>query len=405
MVDDFDWDGDTLAIGDDEGLSLLLEMDPGHEQAGVNPPGTLAAITDYINFGVFNGNFRFGPPEPFLDASNSTSGSNFMPGWRFVRSSNSNITVSHVRDASSPSGSNIRFSFASGLSDDAVYLEQMVDIGGSRSRQTGDMLRGSGVTVSGSGVALRLRAQYLTVDGTIAGMPAEAVSDAFGAGVAMAEMASASVAPPGNARYLRLRVEAYRTGGTAAATIDLTEVRRARGLSRIPVLDESTAPSYSIPWIGNSSGKPYVTSPRASDAEAYLLLGFKLVPLPFVLLNVPANTTTQMQPSDVALGLGTPRVRIPWPGHIVGMSYRLSTSISAGTLNLQATVGGSNVWSPFGAMTSTASQHDATSQGIGSDTFTASDALGVQVVTSAAYTPTTLDLHVLLWVALEWDGL
>ena len=141
MVYDFDWDGDSLTIGDDEGLSLVLDADPTHNQAGVDQPGLLAAVSDYVNFGVFNGNFRFGPPLPFLDASNSTTGSNFMPGWRFVRSSNSNITVSHVRDTASPSGSNLRFAFASGLSDDAVYIEQMVDIGGSRTRQTGDILR------------------------------------------------------------------------------------------------------------------------------------------------------------------------------------------------------------------------------------------------------------------------
>lgn len=405
-MDDFDWDGETLAIGDDEGASLVLEVDPNHENLGLSTPGNLSAMTDFINHGVFNGNFRLGPPDPSqnLSSTQTVTGSNFMPGWRFIRSSNNNIEVSQVRDTSSPSGSNLRFTFSAGATSDAAMVEQIIDIGGSRTRQTGDFVRGSGVLVSGTNVQLRLRTQYLTVDGSIAGMPAEKVSDQFGVGVAYSENAASDVAPPGSARYLRLRVEAYRTSGTSAASIDLTEVRRARGYARIPVLDESPAPSYALPWIGNGDGLPYATSPRATDPESQMLLGFQLVPIAFVLTNVPANTTTEMQPSDVALGLGTPRVRMPWPGHIVGMSYRLSGNITAGTMSLQATVSGSNVWTAH-SLASGSSQHAASTQPIGTDLTDTSGAVGVQVVTNGAYLPTTLELHVLLWLALEFDGL
>lgn len=408
MSYDFDWLGSTLAIGDGEGQSLVLELDPSHNQQGVDAPGLLSAITDFVNAGVFNGNFRLGPPDPSqnIDVASSTSGSNFMRGWRFVQSSNTNITLKQVRDASSASGSNLRFTFGAGAASDAAYIEQLVDIGGNRQRQVGDILRASAALVSGANVFLRLRMQYLNVDGGIAGMPAESVSSGVPAAASWTQAwaagsGSSNTPPPAGARYLRLRVEAYRSSGSSAAAIDLYDVRRDRGIPYVVIPDRDAA--YQAGYLAQANGFPSVYAPKAGAGTLMPLVN--IVPLAFVFDQIPVNATTEMRPSDTLMALGgSPRIIMPFAGSIVGMSYRINAAPTAGTINFQATVAGVNVWSGFGALGTAMALADKVTQPLNTDTFSAGDGIGVQMVTSAAYTPGTRHAHVVLWVAVHWQN-
>lgn len=405
MSYDFDWNGTTLAIGDEEAQSFVLPLEPTVNQLGIDAPGLLSALTDFINLGVFNGNFRLGPPNPALniDVATSTSGSNFMPGWRFVQSSNTAITVAQVRDAASPSGSNLRFTFASGAASDAAYIEQVIDIGGSRQRAVADRLRIGAAVVSGTNVRARILSQYLSTDGSIAGMPGENQGPAIPTLSNYGSItASPLAAPPSHARYLRLRVEAYRLSGSAAATLDLYDVRRDRGIPYLVIPDEDGAQPPALVKV--SAGIPLVTPPVSGSPA--MPLGYQLVALDFVLLSIPASATTELTPSDAAAGtLGaSPRIYCPWDGSIVGLSYRMSAAPTAGTINIQATVGGANVWAPWGALGTTMALADKASQAIDTDTFSAGQGLGVQVVTSAAYTPATRNIVATLWLAVEWTN-
>lgn len=403
MAYDFDWDGATLALGDEEAQTFVLPLEVTGNQQGIDSPGTLSALTDFINFGVFNGNFRLGPPDPSLDidVASSTSGSNFLRGWRFVQSSNTAITAKQVRDTSSPSGSNLRFTFAAGASTDAAYIEQIIDIGGSRQRQVTDYIRAAATVVSGANIRVKVASQYLTTDGSIVGMPGEWESPGIPGLANWGGVKTAQTPPPGTARYLRLRMVAYRTSGSAAAVIDLHDVRRDRGAAFIVVDDDAGA--YDPAYISMTDGIPTITEPRS---DYVMPLGVQLIPLTFANASIPANATTQMLPTDAAIGTlgGSPRILIPWDADIVGVSYRMSAAPAAGTINFQVTVGGSNVWSPFGALDNTMALADTATQLPRVDQVSAETGIGMQMVTSAAYTPTTRNVVVTLWVLVYYQA-
>lgn len=410
---DFDWDGSTLAIGDAEAQTFVLPEDPGGNQGtSVESPGLLPPSVDLVNFGVYNGNFRLGPPDPsnYINTASSTAASNFVRGWRFVVSSNAtNMALRMARDTTSPGGSNLQFVFGSGLANDTAYIEQIIDIGGISFGQTGDLLYVAGKLTAGSGFAIRARTQYLDTDGRIAGMPAERVHSAVaGAGSLTRVMEeTSSSAPPGNARFLRIRIEAYRTSGTAGGWYDLVDVRRMRGAQALPLVDYGGSSSGSISYLRSTSTGAHagVWQRSAASGVGGMPLGWKLVPIPFAFVDMPAGATTELRPVDGAVGIGTvPRLKMPWAGHVVGMTARLTDAPTAGTYTLRATVNGTAVWSPFGALGVGSAPSQATTQALGTDTFAAGDELGVDCVTTAGYLPTTRDFAVLLWLAIEYDG-
>lgn len=398
----------------------LENLEPTGQQQGTDVPGPRGAWTDLINFGVYNGNFRAGPPDPSanLDLASSTAGSNFVPGWRFVQSSNTTITAQVRQIAGAGAGSNIRFTAGVGVATGhASFLEQVIDIGGSAVGDNGNLIRLTSATNgSMNGLRIDLAAQYLAADGSLVGMPAERVQQAA---IGSTTPASVDVAadvnpPPANARYLRVRaiVKSAPGGGTVAGDwLDIYDIRRDRALVnlRMPDISRSTNGLYDVRMSGsNLLWQPaHVTSGGAALGERRLL-NYQLVAIPFSLVNIPASATTGLQMwGDTALALGTPRIGTPWPGAIVGMSYRLSAIPTAGgatALRVQATVGGVNVWDAFtipgtgGTLTAENTIPPTL------DEFTAGQQLGVQVVTSGTYAPTTSEIAVLLWVALKYDG-
>lgn len=386
------------------------ETEPSGAQVGIDAPGQLAAISDYTNFGLYNGGFRVGPPNPAanIDLASSTSGSNFIPGWRFVASSNSgNVTVTHQRSTASASGSNVRFTFvAGGLASDEAFLEQTVEVGGSATRAALDLVRASYLN-STTGMQGFFQTQYLTADGTITGMPAQEEQVLVGPQQYLGRLATPTSLGVPAARYLRVRVGARRgTASTATShTLDVYEVRRERGATGL-ILTDGFDPQGSFGDAGAHLMQLIYEDLRLTNQRtgATHLLNYSLVPLHFSLLNVPANATTRMQIADVALGMTTPRISVGFPGSVVGVSYRMSAAITAGgatALRLQATVGGTNVWNAH-TLTTSSAQFDAATQAVGTDTFTGFEALGIDVTTSSTFAPTSLDIAAILWLAVKW---
>lgn len=220
-------------------------------------------FSDFVNYGLYNGAFQNGPPNPGadLDVGTSTSGSNFMPNWRFVQSSNTNITARQVRDAQSPSGSNIRFTFASGSANDEAYLEQIVDIGGNRGRQQGAVVRAWVFRTAGANFDLRVMVQYLTVDGAPIGNATQGNVSvaATGSLVSVAAQATADSSPSQQAKSLRVRLVANRTSGTGAGSIDLSDVRLERAAASILLAERTLPGSYGPAWAAQSSGVLFIS--------------------------------------------------------------------------------------------------------------------------------------------------
>ena len=139
------------------------------------------------------------------------------------------------------------------------------------------------------------------------------------------------------------------------------------------------------------------------------LLNYQLVPIPFTVNSIAQSATTDMQPFDNAVAQGTPRISMGWSGWIVGLSYRMTGAPSGGgasALNVWATVAGAQTWNAF-TIASGGSAASQTTQAVGTTgmSFTASQGLGIQLVTNGTYAPNgTRNMSAILWVALEYDG-
>lgn len=397
---------------------FLDDLEPSAAQEGIDVPGSRSAFTDFINFGVYNGNFRVGPPQSLsnLDVATSTSGSNFLPGWRFVQSSNTTITAKIVQSGGVGSGSNVRFTAQAGIaSGHASYLEQIIDIGGSSVGDIGNLVRlamRKNVLGPGLGLGLTVAAQYLAADGTTVGMPAEVTSSlAPSTSPTGGDVAMEADAPPANARYLRLRsIVDGRAGTVANDWLDILEIRRDRALPnlRMPDLSRSTNGLYDVRMSGsNLLWQP--SSTTAGTTTTKRLLNYQLVPLVFTGVNIPANATTNLDmPGDATLNLATPRIGLPWASSIVGMSYRLSaipTAGGTGALKLIVQVGGSNLWNPaFSINGSGGALSNETSVAPETYNVASGGQIGVVATTTATYAPTTAEIVVVVWLAVKYDG-
>lgn len=301
---------------------IRTREEPTHEQEGADNAGFASAHNDYVLHGVQNGNFALGPPDPNanLDPATSTSGSNFMPSWRFVQSSNTNITAKQSRDTASVSGSNIKFTFVSGAAADEAFVEQILDIAGSRTRATGDLLRClviQGAANTGTFTPF-LRSQYLTVDGSITGMPAEAetaVAPAPGTTSTYAHIPGAltGISPPPLAAKLRIRLGCKRGGAANGATgsIDFTDIRRDYARMYVLVAERNSPGVYPMGTITQFDGEialdPGGSVVRLTDGQ----LGFPATQNP----SSGANVLDDYEEGD-----WTPTVTFSTPGNL-SVSY------------------------------------------------------------------------------------
>lgn len=388
----------------------LPESEPDAQQQGVDVPGFWLATTDRMGIGIYNGNFRLSPPQAAsnIDVATSTVGSNFVPGFRFVQSSNTVITGSIVNTSTLWSGttiqgasSNFRFSHDASGTSGAAFVEQIVDIGGSPLNPVGANLRSEWFARSGTWTIRHAR-QYLAADGSLAGMPPEAISSTTGGPAAVGpgsyDTLESVDPPPAFARYLRWRYIAE--SSSANGVLELYSMRRESGFDTLPIGNGSElgALRYSgsnLSFSTSTTGRTSILNRQAPAALTY------------VLLNVPDNASTELQISDNALGITASRVTMPFGGSVVAVSYRLSTAITEGgasAMQIEVRLGNTTLWTSHTLTTTSDVEGYAVPtgpDGLDSYRFTQGQTIGARVTTSATFAPTTLDMAVTLWVALE----
>ncbi len=124
--------------------------------------------------------------------------------------------------------------------------------------------------------------------------------------------------------------------------------------------------------------------------------------------------------SQTAVALGTSEVRdsaasasdqnaaagycIPFGYEIVGISVSSSAARTAGTLTVDATIGGT-ASGLQAVLNATTTNNAYTTAARGSYPGAAGDKVGVKITTAAGWTPTTADIVVSLWVIQYLDGI
>lgn len=230
-------------------------IDPA-SQALTNPGGFLQAHSDFTLFGLYNGHFGKGPPNPSANITpHGGTGSNFMPNWRFVQSSNTTMTATQITNSQSPSGSNFRFTGTSVVSGHEAFIEQLTPVAGTASRSMGTWGRLAYSTAGIPSSTLSISFQYLRADyRPTAGestTSAAAISGTLSNQLLYGTVGA--VAPPLDAFYLRTRIR-WAAGASGSGTIDLHDIRLDHGHPFTVFPDISTPGTYAPGVIYQSDG-------------------------------------------------------------------------------------------------------------------------------------------------------
>lgn len=276
MTDDFTIDFIAASASSDTGAppneNFQILNEPAMDPDTGNNSGFGGQFSDFVLSRLYNGVFATGPGDPSqnLDVGTSTTGSNFMPNWRFVQSSNTNITAKQVRDLASPSGSNVRFTFASGAAADAAFVEQIVDIGGSRIRAFSGHIRAFALRSSGSAsFTAFLETQLLDVDGNAIGDRSISTATPTTGSSLTHLIGGTTKMPPATARRLRIRAGVTRGAAATSATgaIDFAEVRVDTAMASYDIPERGATDSYTPGYLAQQNGVIYF-SPDADGALA-----------------------------------------------------------------------------------------------------------------------------------------
>lgn len=384
--------------------------------------GFAAALRRFLMAGVYNGDFAVPPPDTSrpIVSDPKDAGYNPLDYWTCVAPANGSGYAEVVASAA-PSGWSLRLTVDGAGASDEVFVRQIVPVNGSSNRSFAYMPAAYFSAETGA-VEAFIRGQYLKADLTTTG---SAVTDT--ATSSLSDLRALMGHVPADAYYLQLDVGAR--DGTGSATF--TEVRCITGADRVLVPDVLTFTKVGGLYRSNNLRIAQEFDADGDPVDAYLTLsdtglivvdgnlnvqqdstvsgdltvvgtikGTQLVPLTFSLINVPVGATTELFIGDTSIA--NSRIRAgAWGGSIVGMSYRLSAAVAAGTMSLQAWVGGSNVWTAFAAGLLAVNAH--ASQAPGTDTYANTDVLSVAAVTSAGCTA-NLDLTIVLWLLVDYDG-
>ena len=106
---------------------------------------------------VPNGDFAETPPDT---SSNISDVTNKLPDWSFVTVAGSSITARVVADSSAGSGYVVRFSGASGSTNDEAYIEAIVPIASSRARRIGHLVRAHFLAASTATSTFQVKVQF-----------------------------------------------------------------------------------------------------------------------------------------------------------------------------------------------------------------------------------------------------
>ncbi len=95
--------------------------------------------------------------------------------------------------------------------------------------------------------------------------------------------------------------------------------------------------------------------------------------------------------------------RVPWPFHVVGISVLSGAARTAGTLTVDATIGGTATGLQA-VLDATNATHHSASQGRNADAGGAGGVVGVKLTTDASWAPVTADINVVVYVLVDLEG-
>lgn len=95
---------------------------------------------------------------------------------------------------------------------------------------------------------------------------------------------------------------------------------------------------------------------------------------------------------------------MPFDGQVVAVTVRASTARTAGTLTVDAQIGGTAV-GLTAALNATDTQSKVSKQPREADRFAAGAVIGAQITTDGSWAPVTADVVVVVWVLLELSGI
>lgn len=393
--------------------------------AGLNT-GIGQPFADYIRDGLYNAGFTM-PPPIFGDP---IAPDNPLPYWTTGGTVTANYTI--TLNTSAATANFIRFNFPSGwtTAGEQVFIEQIIPVNGSEYAQEvmTPLIYATYTQSVASNATYRWSFQYLTETGAPTGTAYEVSQNLSGTGTlgTYGDTWDISKVIPSNARFARLRIGmgAPTTPTATDIKVDIHQVRIRRSVTQTLI---RTNPSYATTRSAaleiNANGALIKKMPTSIAVQEYVIPAANLVPLAFHINNIPTSANDDMSYGDIANNAAANEVVMPWPGHIVGISYRFSAAVSNGGANpvvyLNGTEsvgynttdywvdgnGGSNITSA-----DLAYGHAKANYGIditpGGKTvgFVAGARIGMKMVTTAAWTQTGLDAFCVLWVALEYDG-
>jgi hypothetical protein len=308
--------------------------------------------------GLYNADFRFGPPNPDVPIDDM----NFLPSWRLVNEQGGGITARWVADTDARSGYVIEWTIDSAATDDRIYLEQVVEVSPHE-----EWFHAHARVTAPSSTELNADAfvslQFYAPDGSASG--AELVgllttldalmTSPFRIGYDQDSTTELFAQIPTDARYVAVRFGVTATGAVTTTT--------------------------SIPFLEIVAKQPPVTYATYTGLE----------------VSFTGTGTTDMHASaDNATGqpiIATDRFVAPAPGFVVGIGVRLSTNVTAGTLAVRARNATTTTSVGPTATLSLAQQERGAIAGIGTSQtyhFRQHDLLIVRA-TGDGFTPTTAD--------------
>lgn len=366
-----------------------------------------AALADYLETGVYNSSFFLPPLEPLAEVSTD----NPMPYW----TTGGTAAATPVWTTGSLTVSLTRYlavTLPTVANGDDVYVEQVLPVRGF----TGIDATWARATFSanggGAGMTIYLATSFFNESGTQLGSTNEATI-AYTSAAATDELLTTggnSGRIPTSAAFMRVRFGVRSTSAVAvSSTLYLYGVRVYRSTDMMVVNSPYTA--------GGSGGGEIVGVRYNGDRNALEAvtgdvtnLGMRsfspaIIALPFSFLNLVATGTNECQLWDVAVAQGAPYIDMAYRGSVIGISYRISGARTAGTFNIRARSGTGTVYLATGALGTGAALTGSTVGSIRDTgtTFAAGIALGCEVVT-ASLSPTTLDISILVYVALDVTG-
>lgn len=369
-------------------------------------------IADYLAMGLYNASFFMSPPRPDLPIGED----NAMPYWRTGGASTS--PMEWRQEALVPSGTEvIRLTGTAVANGDDVYIEQIVPVrgfAGTDALWARVTANGNANVANSASVLVYVRVSFFTAAGVAVGDDREDTIDTLTLLTAgdydiLAAYNSTTSARyiPSTASFARVRFGLRSTVAIASAVniiFNSARVFRSTDLMLFNAPSSLTGAIAGVRWNGTRKAIEAVKPEEPRDIS--YTFSPSVVAIPFSFLNLAAGATNELQLWDVAVAQPTPYMDMAWRGSVIGISYRISGARSGGTFNVRARSATGTVYLETGALGTgaalTGSVRDTISNATNS--FAAGVAIGCSVVTTAAHAPTTLEISVLVYVALEVTG-